>query len=61
VAETSGVQQRLNNLGFNAGSEDGEMNDATRKALAAFQKAAKLPETGEADAATLGKLASLHP
>jgi hypothetical protein len=61
VQETSGVQQRLNNLGFHAGSEDGQMNDATRKALAAFQKAAKLPETGQADAATLGKLASLHP
>ena len=61
VETTSGVQQRLNNLGFHAGSEEGQMNDATRKALVAFQKAAKLPETGQADAATLGKLASLHP
>ncbi len=61
AGEISGVQQRLNNLGFNAGAEDGSMNDTTRKALAAFQKEAKLPETGEADAATVAKLAALHP
>ena len=61
VDETSGIQQRLNNLGFACGSEDGELDDATRAALRAFQEAHGLNPTGEPDAATKGKLSELHP
>lgn len=61
IDEISGVQQRLNNLGFNCGPEDGEMNDQLRAALSAFQGKYQLPQTGEPDAATKGKLESVHP
>ena len=61
VDEISGVQQRLNNLGFKCGSEDGELDDRTRAALKKFQGGYALPETGEADAATQAKLKELHP
>lgn len=42
-----GVQQRLNNLGYNAGPVTGVMNDATRAALRRFQ--ARCNVTGEVD------------
>src|SRR5207253_9985351 len=48
----SGVQQRLNNLGYPCGEPDGEMNDATRTALHEFQLVAGLKVSGEPDDAT---------
>jgi hypothetical protein len=60
IDEVTGVQQRLNNLGFNCGAENGELNDRTHAALGAFQKKHKLPESCEPDAATKGKLSELH-
>jgi hypothetical protein len=59
ITEISGVQKRLNNLGFFS-SESGELDDATRDALADFQYAAGLDDTGEPDDATLAKLAEVH-
>jgi hypothetical protein len=59
--EVSGVQQRLNNLGFRAGAEDGKPNPQYHSALRRFQAANKLEETGEADDATRSKLRDLHP
>ena len=60
VNELSGIQKRLNNLGYDCGTEDGTLNDATTQALLAFQRASDLPRTGEADAATKKKLEEIH-
>ncbi|MFN0058634.1 MAG: peptidoglycan-binding protein [Planctomycetota bacterium] len=60
IETTSGVQQRLNNLGFSCGPEDGKPNARTRQALSSFQAKHALAATGEADAATLAKIKSLH-
>ncbi len=57
----SGAQQRLNNLGFNAGSEDGESDDELKDAISAFQQKYKLTVTGQMDGATRSKLEQLHP
>ncbi|MBV9763681.1 MAG: peptidoglycan-binding protein [Acidobacteriaceae bacterium] len=61
IDEISGVQQRLNNLGFQAGDEDGQMNDSLKAALSAFQTKYKLNVTGEIDGATKSKLLECHP
>jgi len=60
ASEVSGVQARLNNLGFACGEADGVVGDATREALRAFQGANGLNVTGEVDAATRAKLEELH-
>jgi hypothetical protein len=59
VEEASGIQQRLNNLGYECGSEDGAIGDATKEALKRFQADYKLNVTGEADDATKSKLKEL--
>ena len=61
VNEVSGAQQRLNNLGFICGNEDGDLDDMTAEALRKFQGYNKLPVTGQLDDATKGKLQELHP
>jgi hypothetical protein len=43
----SGVQDRLNNLGFNCGIERGIVDDQTHMAIRLFQKKYELPEDGE--------------
>jgi len=55
----SGVQQRLKNLGYNCGGEQGELGEKTKEALKKFQAEHKLNETGEPDAATKAKLKEL--
>jgi peptidoglycan hydrolase-like protein with peptidoglycan-binding domain len=60
ISNVAGLQKRLNNLGFDCGGEDGDMNEGTRQALEDFQRRVKLPVTGEADEATLAKLQELH-
>ena len=57
----SGAQQRLQNLGFPMRRVSGEMDDATKGALARFQAAQGLPESGDLDGATVAALASAHP
>ena len=61
IDEISGVQQRLNNLGFQAGSEDGQQSGQLKAVLTAFQTKYKLNPTGEIDGATKAKLSELHP
>ena len=61
IDEVSGVQQRLNNLGFQAGAEDGQQSDELKSALLAFQTKYKLNATGALDAATKSKLQEFHP
>lgn len=60
IDEVSGIQHRLNNLGFNCGSPGGELNDETRDAIRQFQTKYKLEVTGEPDDATKAKLRQLH-
>lgn len=58
---TSGVQQRLNNLGHFCGNEEGDLDDQTVGALKEFQQKYGLTVTGEVDGATKAKLQELHP
>jgi hypothetical protein len=60
VDEVSGVQQRLNNLGFRCG-QCGQLDESTKQALRKFQTTHELPVTGEADGATKAKLKSFFP
>jgi N-acetylmuramoyl-L-alanine amidase len=50
------LQGRLNALGFHAGREDGIFGDATREALAAFQRDAGLPPDGICGSTTVAAL-----
>lgn len=52
LASVSGVQARLNNLGFSCGEPSGELNPETEEALRAFQQARGLEVTGQVDDAT---------
>jgi hypothetical protein len=61
VSEVSGMQQRLNNLGFFCGNEDGDLDDKTKEAVSNFQQRNGLKVTGAPDAATQAKLQELHP
>jgi hypothetical protein len=60
ASETTGVQTRLNNLGFTCGDVTGIWNDATTLALRRFQARVALPETGKLDPATAQKLQEIH-
>ena len=60
VEEVTGVQARLNNLGFKCGAVDGDVGALTQAALKAFQREKGLSETGAIDEATRGKLRDLH-
>ena len=55
-AELITLQTRLNELGFNAGAEDGIPGPNTRDAIRRFQAAAELPQDGHPSAALLEKL-----
>jgi hypothetical protein len=56
----SGVQARLNHLGFEVGEPDGKVTTETIAALRAFQKIAGLQVTGEMDQATRDALEREH-
>jgi hypothetical protein len=58
--EISGIQARLNNMGYGAGEADGILGPVTRRALRAFQKACVIQETGDADQQTVTKLREAH-
>jgi len=60
VDKIAGVQQRLKNLGFDCGVEDGKVGDNTRVALRDFQRQYGLLESGEADEATRENLRRVH-
>lgn len=61
IGTVTGVQGRLNNLGFACGAQDGEIGPSVRAALVAFQRRYDLPESGEIDEATRVKLAEIYP
>ena len=54
------VQQKLNELGFDAGPVNGDFSAKTQAALAQFQLALLLPASGMPDAPTLHEL-GIHP
>jgi N-acetylmuramoyl-L-alanine amidase len=60
VTEVTGIQARLNGLGYNCGDEDGVMNESTRMALAQFQDDYGLEATSEPDDETLELLEKEH-
>lgn len=60
VEEITGVQARLNNLGYFCGAADGAVGEKTAAGIRAFQREHDLPETGEIDAALRAKLLELH-
>jgi len=60
IAEITGVQARLNNLGFHCGKVDGIKGPKTTAALKRFQKKHGLKETGEVDEETREALKSAH-
>lgn len=60
LEKTTGVQSRLNNLGFGCGRVDGIIGEKTAASLKEFQKKNGLPVTGAADAATRAKLKQIH-
>lgn len=56
IIEPSGVQLRLTLLGYLKGTPSGEIDDATTRALRAFQQAKGLEQTGAMDEPTLAAL-----
>jgi len=60
VDETSGVQQRLNNLGYRPGPIDGIIGSKTQAAIRKFQATEGLEENSEIDAVTRDTLVSAH-
>lgn len=60
IESNKGVQQRLNNLGFDCGPVDGEFGEATEEAIRHFQFYAKIEINGNADATTRAKLYEIY-
>ena len=60
IDQDSGVQQRLSNLGFDCGAEEGQVGPQTQAALKDFQKKHGLEETGTADEATRTELQKVY-
>ena len=58
--EVSGIQARLNNLGFDCGEPDGVLDDDTKNAIRAFQVLTGIEATGEIDDACREKLLSFY-
>lgn len=54
--DVKALQKRLQELGYLRGSVDGSYMDMTKLSIEEFQKAALLPETGEADEETIDTL-----
>ena len=57
-ADVTVLQERLNELGYSVGTADGAYGGKTEKSITAFQKRAKLPQTGVADLETIELLFS---
>jgi hypothetical protein len=60
IDSPTGVQGRLNNLGYHAGQVDGDLGPWTEGALQGFQADQGLPKTGKCDDATRAKLKAAH-
>ncbi len=60
VDENTGIQVRLNNLGFHCGKVDGHIGPRTREVLRLFQASKSFDTTGVADANTREALRTDH-
>jgi N-acetylmuramoyl-L-alanine amidase len=60
IEETSGMQARLNQLGFNCGPVDGKVSARLKQVIKEFQQSAGLNMSGEMDDATRAKLRELY-
>jgi len=62
ITEISGVQSRLNNLGFDCGEENGKLNTKTKDAIQdfQFQYGLEVEETGKIDEKTRAKLKEIY-
>jgi hypothetical protein len=60
IEELSGVQARLNNMGYDCGGADGEMTGETGESIRRFQKDNGLKESGEVDDQTRARLKEVH-
>jgi hypothetical protein len=60
IAEISGAQARLNNLGFDCGAQDGKLQDMTRDAIIRFQETKGIKPSGELCNPTKQALLSAH-
>lgn len=60
LAEVSGVQARLMNLGYDCGAVDGKSGPEIEGAIEAFQEDNDLKPTGKLDQTTLDKLFQIH-
>ena len=58
--DVSGAQQRLRNLGYDCGGEEGEIGERTQRALESFQHANGLQTSGKLDSQTVDKLKATH-
>ena len=60
ITEITGIQGRLNGLGYNCGDADGVLGNMTRSALTQFQIDNDLEATGNPDDKTLELLGKKH-
>jgi len=60
TSSATGVQGRLNNLGFYCGAVDGIIGSQTRGAISEFQESQNLTVTGQMDDDTRQALARVH-
>ena len=60
IEETTGVQARLNQLGFHCGPVNGKTSARLKQAIKEFQESAGLTASGEMDDATRAKLRELY-
>jgi peptidoglycan hydrolase-like protein with peptidoglycan-binding domain len=59
VDEVTGIQGRLQSLGFYEGAINGKMNDETKSALMLFKRSHDLEASGEADEQTKARLVEM--
>jgi len=59
-SKMTGIQARLNNLGYNTGAVDGIKGQRTTEAIRLFQEKYDLDATGDADQVTREKLVEVH-
>jgi hypothetical protein len=60
ISEIRGIQQRLNNLGYDCGAIDNILGLRTREAIRQFQVNRGLPASGELDHQTMSELEKEH-